>query len=153
MPKSHSIQQSSDREEKSGMIPYIQRRKALYRTTLWTSLPGPKVIGHRLRTATSWESRKQRTVALSSIEAGHMAISDATKEAAYLTNFLKKLEHSNLADVTIYNDNHSAGHHSMQNVQQDYPVHLTYLPTEEMIADTLTKAFLGTRHMRRVVDF
>ncbi|XP_072757718.1 uncharacterized protein [Anoplolepis gracilipes] len=39
----------------------------------------------------TWESRKQRTVALSSTEAEYIGISDAFKEAIYLRKFLKEL--------------------------------------------------------------
>ncbi|XP_051172371.1 uncharacterized protein LOC127288775 [Leptopilina boulardi] len=53
----------------------------------------------------SWESRKQRTTALSSTEAEYMAISDAAKEAVYLTRFLRDLRLSKFAKLTIYNDN------------------------------------------------
>ena len=59
--------------------------------------------------AVSWESRKQRTVALSSTEAEYMAITDASKEAIYLIRFLKDLGHPELASVVIYNDNQGAG--------------------------------------------
>lgn len=38
-----------------------------------------------------------------------MTIADATKEAIYLTNFLRKLGRADFADVVIYNDNRSAG--------------------------------------------
>lgn len=37
-----------------------------------------------------------------------MAIADATKEAIYLTNFLRELGRADFADVVIYNDNRSA---------------------------------------------
>jgi len=56
-----------------------------------------------------WESHKQRIVALSSMEAEYMATADAAKEALYLINFLRELGCSNLANITIYNDNRGAG--------------------------------------------
>ncbi|XP_043475809.1 secreted RxLR effector protein 161-like [Leptopilina heterotoma] len=51
----------------------------------------------------SWESRKQRTVALSSTEAEYMALAEAGKEAAYLKRFLKELGLSK----TLYNVNNN----------------------------------------------
>ncbi|RVE41341.1 hypothetical protein evm_014011 [Chilo suppressalis] len=39
---------------------------------------------------TSWESRKQKTIALSSTEAEYMALSDACKEALFIGFFLKE---------------------------------------------------------------
>lgn len=42
--------------------------------------------------AISWESRKQKTVALSSCDAEYMAVSDSAKEDIYLRNFLCELE-------------------------------------------------------------
>lgn len=113
----------------------------------------------------TWESRKQRTVALSSTEAEYMAIANATKEAMYLTNFLKELGCADLADATIYNDNRSAGllaenpvfysrskhidikHHFIRQAISERALRLVYLP-EEMIADVLTKALSGVKHSR-----
>ncbi|GBP56123.1 Retrovirus-related Pol polyprotein from transposon RE1; Endonuclease RE1 [Eumeta japonica] len=45
----------------------------------------------QLGSAISWESRKQRTVALSSMEAEYMAIAEACKEAIYLRMLLCEL--------------------------------------------------------------
>lgn len=39
----------------------------------------------------SWESRKQKTTALSSTEAEYMALSEATKEAIHLRSFIIEL--------------------------------------------------------------
>jgi hypothetical protein len=59
--------------------------------------------------AFSWESRKQRTVALSSTEAEYMALSDASKEAVFLIGYLKELGFQSLANVVVFNDNQGAG--------------------------------------------
>ncbi|XP_077277091.1 uncharacterized protein LOC143905509 isoform X1 [Temnothorax americanus] len=104
-----------------------------------------------------WESRKQRTVALSSTEAEYMGLTDAAKEAVYLINFLKELGLEKLTNVNLYNDNQGARelahnpvyhgrskhidirHHFIREVLNEHPVKLEYLPTEEMVADVLTK--------------
>lgn len=121
--------------------------------------------------AISWESRKQRTTALSSTEAEYMAITDAAKEAVYLIRFLKDLRLSKFARVTIYNDNQAAGklaenpifhsrskhidvrHHFIRQVLKDYPVDLTYLSTEKMIADALTKGLPGPKFLECISSF
>lgn len=113
--------------------------------------------------AVSWESRKQRTIALSSTEAEYMAITDTAKEAVYILKILKDLRLSTLANVTIFNDNQGAGklagnpvHHSrskhidvkydfIRQKLKEHPVDLRYLPTEKMIADVLTKGLSGAK--------
>lgn len=57
----------------------------------------------------SWCSRKQKTVALSSTEAEYMSLTEAGKEAVFLIGFLKELGHEDLTNVTLFNDNQSAG--------------------------------------------
>lgn len=114
--------------------------------------------------AVTWESRKQRTVALSSTEAEYMAISDATKEAMYLKTFLEELGHKKLAEITLFNDNRGANclaenpiyharskhidlrHHYIRQVLGEKMLKLSYLPTEEMLADVLTKPLPGPKH-------
>lgn len=114
--------------------------------------------------AISWESRKQRTVALSSTEAEYMSLTDAAKEAVFLIGFLRELGFEKFAQVTLFNDNQGAGrlasnpvfhsrtkhidirHHFIRNVLQDQTVTLEYLPTERMIADVLTKALPAPKH-------
>lgn len=60
--------------------------------------------------AVTWESKKQRTVALSSTEAEYIALTEASKEGVYLRKFLKDV---NFRDLTreptlIFCDNQSA---------------------------------------------
>lgn len=57
--------------------------------------------------AISWESRKQRTVALSSTEAEYMALCEGVKEAKFLRSFSYECLGKYFA-VTLYNDSQSA---------------------------------------------
>ncbi|KAH8241720.1 hypothetical protein KR032_007137 [Drosophila birchii] len=113
--------------------------------------------------AVSWESRKQRTVALSTTEAEYMAISDAAKEAVNLKLFLK--ETLGTQDVVvIFNDNQGAGeltrnpvfhnrtkhvdirHHFIRELVENNEVVVKYIPTDKMRADVLTKGLCTTKH-------
>lgn len=117
--------------------------------------------------AVSWESRKQRTVALSSTEAEYMALSEASKEAIYLKNLISEITGVSKC-VRLYNDNQSAQklavnpifhnrskhidirHHFIREVVADDLVKLEYLPTADMPADILTKGLSSDKHNRFV---
>lgn len=116
--------------------------------------------------AVTWESRKQRTVALSSTEAEYVALSEATKEAVYLRNFLKEVKFSKLVvnATMIYCDNQGAQslmrnpvHHSrtkhidiryhyVRQVFEKGDIDVNYIPTNEMVADVLTKGLPKPGH-------
>lgn len=119
--------------------------------------------------AISWESRKQRTIALSSTEAEYMAISEAAKEAIYFKNLLYELT-GQANSIKLFNDNMSAQklavsplyhrrskhidirHHFIREAISDKNVELFYLPTDQMIADVLTKSLTVAKHNRFVND-
>jgi len=112
--------------------------------------------------AVSWESKKQRTVALSSAEAEYMGISEATKEAIFLQSLLKLTE--DVKCITLYNDNQSAQklalnqryhsrtkhidirHHFIREAVESQHIDLKYIPTDMMIADVLTKSLAKPKH-------
>lgn len=116
--------------------------------------------------AVSWESRKQRTVALSSTEAEYMALTEAAKEAIYLRRFLQEIGLFGNGPVLIYNDNQGSRdlaknptfhartkhidmrHHFIRNAIKDDLVKTDYVSTEDMVADILTKG-LGGPKLRR----
>lgn len=119
--------------------------------------------------AISWESSKQKTVALSSSEAEYMAITEATKEAIYLKNFLSELIGYNKT-VYLFNDNQSAialsanpiyhkrskhidiKYHFIRDVIADNIITLKYLQTDLMPADLLTKGLSKEKHNRFLND-
>lgn len=113
----------------------------------------------------SWESTKQKTVALSSTEAEYMALTEATKEGIYLQNLLNELtNYSN--SVILYSDNQSAlklasnpvfhkrskhidvRHHFIRETIESGKIKTKYLESNEMPADILTKALGSNKHYK-----
>jgi len=115
------------------------------------------------RSAISWSSKRQQTVALSSTEAEYMALTQAAKEAIWVSRFLaefqgipENLEHP-ITKTRIYIDNqgsialaHNPEFHARTKhiaIQEHYvrekvasgEIELVYLDTGYMIADGLTK--------------
>lgn len=105
----------------------------------------------------SWETKKQRTVALSSAEAEYMSLTEASKEAIHLKNILHEMGLRPDRPVKLFNDNRSAQsmaknptvnnrskhidirHHFIKEAIVDKKVILEYLETESMPADIFTK--------------
>lgn len=107
--------------------------------------------------AISWQSKKQKTVALSSVEAEYMAIRAAVQEAIWWRSFLHGLGYDITQPTTIYTDSQGSItlaknpiHHDRTkhiDIQYHFTRHhvaeknilLQYASTSEMPADGLTK--------------
>lgn len=116
----------------------------------------------------SWSSKKQGCVALSSTEAEYIAMAAAVKEAAYLKSLLEEIGLADGQPVVIYGDNMSAQqlaknpmyhartkhidirYHFVRELVTDKIVELKYMPTDQMIADILTKNLSKLKHSKFV---
>ncbi|KAJ9542203.1 hypothetical protein OSB04_028709 [Centaurea solstitialis] len=116
--------------------------------------------------AISWKSSKQDTIADSTTEAEYIATSDAAKEAVWLRNFLSDLRvvASVSRPIDIFCDNSGAvaqskeprEHHKSRHVLRKYhlireiigrgDVRICKIPTEENVADPLTKPLARVKH-------
>ncbi|CAI5721435.1 unnamed protein product [Peronospora destructor] len=107
----------------------------------------------------SWLSKKQRSVALSSTEEEYMALSEATQEAVWLKSFMRVLsEEAGDDSLIIFEDNQGAialaknpefhkrtkhidiRYHFVREKVEKNQVVLQYCPTQDMLADIMTKA-------------
>ncbi|XP_045466761.1 secreted RxLR effector protein 161-like [Harmonia axyridis] len=113
--------------------------------------------------AISWQSMKQRTVALSSTEAEYMALSEAVKEAIYLKNLLFELVRFK-DRIVVFNDNQGAQkllanpsnhcrtkhidvrHHFVRDCVDQKQINVQYISTDEMVADILTKGLNNVKN-------
>lgn len=114
----------------------------------------------------SWASRKQKTVALSTMEAEYMALSDLSKEIIYVRNLLEHIKYYSVLETPtkIYCDNQSAiclsknsvyhartkhidvRHHFTRETQERGDIELEYISTKMMAADALTKCVPKRKH-------
>ena len=117
--------------------------------------------------AIAWRSQRQPTVALSTMEAEYMALTDATKELKWVRNFLAELGYNDnnlIVPTTLFSNNQSAialaknpvsharakhidiCHHFVREAIQDQIIWVQYIPTAEMTMDSLTKALGREKH-------
>lgn len=110
--------------------------------------------------AISWESKKQRTVALSTAEAEYVALSEATREAVFLQRFMAEMKEESEKIINIYSDSQSAiaiaqnpvhhqrtkhvdvRYHFVREAVASEVINVRYVETGRMIADALTKPLL-----------
>jgi hypothetical protein len=114
--------------------------------------------------AVSWQSKKQPTTALSSVEAEYMAATQATKEAIWWRTLLSELglvisgstvlitDSKGSIDLAKNPEHHARTkhidirHHFIREKVADGTVKMSFVGTEHMGADILTKPLAKTRH-------
>jgi len=113
--------------------------------------------------AVSWSSWKQELITLSTTEAEYIASTHAAKEAIWLRNFIGKVFTPLTEPTTLHCDNQSAvaittngnfhtrtkhidiRYHFIQFIIKNGSLKLIYCPTDDMMADTLTKALPSSK--------
>lgn len=118
----------------------------------------------------SWGSKKQKSIALSTMEAEYIALSEVCKEIAYLRRLLKHMgfESYVINATNVYCDNQSAielnknnvfhgrskhvdiRYHYSREMRDKGEIKISYLPTEKMLADLLTKSLTKVKHEESV---
>lgn len=118
--------------------------------------------------AISWKSRRQPTVALSTTEAEYMAACEATREAVSWRMLLIELGLNMREPTVIMSDNQGSialtknpEHHARSkhiDIRHHYvreqvalgSVAITYISTDNMVADVLTKPLTRDRHTKMI---
>ena len=118
--------------------------------------------------AISWSSRTQSVVALSTTEAEYYALCEATKEALHVQKMLAELKQVSAEEtVLIFEDNHACAqwskmdgldhnrtkhidirYHMIRDNVKKQKVHIDICPTQEMVADIMTKPLGFDLHYR-----
>jgi len=105
----------------------------------------------------SWVSKRQETVALSTVEAEYMAFTRATQQALWLTKFMEEIRMPQQTPICIFGDNTGAiantqndknhrctkhinvKHHFVKEKVVMQAVEFNYVSSSENLADILTK--------------
>jgi len=108
--------------------------------------------------AVSWSAKKQEIISLSTTESEYVAATYAAKEALWLRSLISQIFGVVLPATTLFSDNQSAialtkehqyhartkhidvRYHFIRWIVEEGKIRLIYCPTDEMVADTLTKA-------------
>jgi histone deacetylase 1/2 len=112
----------------------------------------------------SWQSRKQPTVAQSTMEAEYIALSEASKEAMFLRQLLLDINIPQNEPTIISTDSQDAlshvknninhqptkhidvKHHYIREIYTAHQVNFQFVPAEIQIADILTKPLKAHKH-------
>jgi hypothetical protein len=118
--------------------------------------------------AITWQSKKQPTVALSTVEAEYMAANQATKEAIWLRTFLGEVNINIRSPTSIGCDSQGAmaltknpehhsrtkhidiQHHYVREKVDDKSIEFKFISTVDMMADVLTKPLLKPQHEKLI---
>ena len=121
--------------------------------------------------AISWWTKKQKTVATSTVEAEYMATTAASKEAIWWRAYMRGLGYDTIEPTVIYSDSQGSialaknpDHHSRTkhiDIQYHFIRHhidqrtivLKYISTLSNLADVLTKALVRVKHETMVKMF
>jgi len=114
--------------------------------------------------AVSWGSKRQQTVALSTVEAEYMALCAATCEAVFLRSLLSELGHKQAGPTVMQEDNQGCialsksrmttgrskhidvRYHFCREKMESGEIEVTYCPSHLQLADILTKALPTAQH-------
>ena len=113
--------------------------------------------------AVSWSTKRQEIVVLSTTEAEYVAITHAAKEILWLQSLISQLFDITLDSTTLFSNNKSAieltkdhqyhartkhidiRFHFIRYIIEEGSTRLVYCPTDDMLADALTKALPSTK--------
>ena len=111
----------------------------------------------------AWSAKRQEIISLSTTESEYIPATYAVKEALWLRTLISQVFGIHLDATTLFSDNQSAialtkehqyhartkhidiRFHFIRWVIEDGKIWLIYCPTEEMVADALTKALPSTK--------
>ena len=113
--------------------------------------------------AVSWSAKRQEIISLSTTESEYITATYAAKEALWLRQLISQLFGTTLDATTLFCDNQSAialskehqfhartkhidiCFHFIHWIIEDGKLQLIYCPTEEMVANVLTKALVSAK--------
>jgi ATP-dependent helicase YprA (DUF1998 family) len=121
--------------------------------------------------AVTWSSKKQPVIALSSTESEYIGLTHASKEILWVQQFLGEIFFKFQTPSQLYSDNQGAialarnnkyharskhidiRYHFIHQVLERNDIDITYVPTEQNIADIFTKALPTSKfnHFRNLL--
>ena len=121
--------------------------------------------------AVTWNTRKQPTVALSTMEAEYMAVAAATHEAIWLRQLVSELRINTIGPTPIHVDNRAAikltkdskfhtrakhidiKHHYVRDMIKDRDIVIVSCASKENLADVFTKSLSREQHAYLIKQF
>lgn len=116
----------------------------------------------------SWSSKRQATVAMSTVEAEYVSLARASQQGVWMSSFLSEIDLDQDGPVTLYGDNEGANsltenskqhalvkhidvrHHHIREKVENGDIVVKGIRSTRNLADVLTKPLAGPEHLRVV---